>query len=88
MHVLEEILSGCRRQIRLIRVLLISEYKWYSRYELEKMTGTKIERKLLQKLVRCGILQYDDIVNKYRLNRESAIVNAFRNFFREVGYLL
>jgi len=83
MHILEEVFPQCKGALRLFKLLFSSQ--WISLYEIRKETGINIKRKYLDRLVEMGLLEYDELFNKYRI-RKNSFNEALEEFYIKIGY--
>lgn len=86
MHILEEVLPQCRGSFRLFKLFLTKRDTWISLYEIRKETGVNIKRKYLDRLVKMGLIEYDELFNKCKINVKNSFIQALEEFYREIGY--
>lgn len=87
-HYLEEVFLGCRKMLRIVRVLLIYGEKPLTRYKIEKEAAVYDSLSVLKRLESLGIVEEVEGYHRaYRINRENRFVTILEKFLKECGYL-
>ena len=85
---LEELLKGCRKVLRVLRVFMEHEGEPLTRYRIEKEAAVYYSPTVLERLLKLGIIRIvGEEPTLYELNSEHRLVKALRRLFEEVGYL-
>ncbi|MEM2218475.1 MAG: hypothetical protein QXY49_00390 [Thermofilaceae archaeon] len=84
---LEELFKGCRKALRVIRVLL--QYKTpMTKYAIESQALVYDTRSLLKRLEEIGVIHIiDGRPRRYMINLEHPLVKSLEKMMLETGYL-